>query len=163
MKKLFPLFLLFAACASGPQENATDTTTMTPVNEVQITREEGFASIQLSIASKVKKDSASLLHISSIYHGKKVGFDVLVPLAEKSGFGHGMILSSTGVESDNFLAMLAEEYHIAISGNEKFCKSDTISFDELDKMEKIIAAQGNETVTGNKMKLFFEALRQNRR
>ena len=157
LKKFFPLLLLLASCASGPQNNSIDTTALysalDPDNEALVNRKDGYVDIQLTIASVEKKDSASLYHIASQYNGKNIGFDVLIPKTENTGFGHGMIITSTGEPSDNFLSMLARLYQVPLGQDAKFRKADTISFVDLEQMVKI---QGGKSISGNKMKLFFE-------
>jgi hypothetical protein len=159
LKKFIPLLFLFTSCVPSSQKQGMDTAAMTeissPDKKAVITHENGFADIQLSIASVEKKDSSTLIHISSIYNGKNIGFNAVIPDKEESGFGHGMILSSTGAESDNFLALLAAEYHVPLATDAKFCKADTIAFVDLEKMGKTLGKDVN--TFGHKMKLFFES------
>jgi hypothetical protein len=155
MKNLFSFLLLLLLTGCGPaEEPGTAAEKNNGPGEVAINSAEGFTDITLNISSTEKKDSATLYHVLSMYLGKPVGFDVLVPdHAKKSGFGNGLILSSTGAPSDNFLEMLFKLYGLPYAAGTKFSTTDTLAYADLNQMAQL---QGGTNVSGNSMKLFFE-------
>ena len=147
--------LLFSCTPPGEKrENGDSTMNKTGPAEAMIKTEDGFTDVTLNISGTEKKDSATLYHVLATHHGKPVGFDVLVPdHAKKSGFGDGLILSSTGAPSDNFLEMLSTLYGLPYATGTKFLTTDTLSYVDLNQMAQ---THGGTNVSGNSMKVFFE-------
>jgi hypothetical protein len=160
MKKfLIPILLIAALSNCGPatppgsaEKPGNDSAQLQ--RDLVIDTSSGFVDLTFSLSSIEKKDSGFSLHISSAFGNQIAGFNVYIPdNAKKTGFGHGMIISSAGMESDNFLKLLARFYHVNISSDAKFCKADTIAFVDLKQMMKDKDAVN---LLGHDLKLFFE-------
>jgi hypothetical protein len=149
------LLIFYTGCNSSKPKEDNSETVITQSDEVSIVSENGFTDVTLRISGKDEGDSSTVYHISGVYQGTEVGFNASIPHnAGQSGFGHGLILSSMGEKSDAFLKMLCQLYRIPYTKDSKFCTADTVSYVDLNKMA---ADMGGKNLSGNSLKLFFEA------
>ena len=138
---LIILFLIVLVSCSLNQTKAdrsvpdTDTAAASfPVKPLHIlaTKEAGFgADIRLSFTERLITARAIVYKINSIYENKKIGFEIVVP---HNGFAK-LILKGTGVNSNNFLHILAQLYKQKVDTSLKF--SDRIAGDCINMGEYV--------------------------
>lgn len=150
--------LLFSCSSKENTTNNFKKTEMTVSN-----KSDGWGGdVKLSILTKIETDSGNVFKVVSTFKGKDLGFDLFMPKENSDGgFGKGLILSSSGEKSNLFLEKLGEIYEIKGTSN-KFTKSISLSFVDLEAMVKQLGASSSSEQSSEKgYKLFFENEKEN--
>jgi hypothetical protein len=150
---------LMISCTNNKKAHETKTFPVEPMIILSGDEYGWGKDIQLSIVEKTITDSADVYKVVSSYKNKNLGLLILVPKrkVQKSGFGHGMLLKSTGAESDYLLEILANLYQDKNTKAFKFIDSINVSYVDLDEFVKGMSDAQEESESKNKKyKLFFE-------
>ncbi len=160
MNKLFIgfLFVAFAWGCTFPSRKAAHR------NDKMFVNNSGNSlSIWLNILRAQKTDTTTLYFAEALYDGKKMGFEVDVPLKTltRQGYGDGICFKSTGQESDDLLAELAKLCNAKINPTDKFVKAYAVSYTDLNQFVKATAGATLGDSTIRNFDLHFLSFPQN--
>jgi hypothetical protein len=150
----FVLVITFLSCSKSNKPEKTAETF--PVQDIVIMGEvEGWgADIKLSITEISRNDSSVSYTVTSLDKGKNVGFKVSVPNDD----ARELTISSTGINSDNFIQTISRLYKEEPDTSLHFVTSKKMGFIDLNQFAKEQFGQQIESSNGSQdLKLFIES------
>lgn len=168
MKKLTLAILVFQflGCASDPSTNGSvpasqprkvvESYPEKPVVKFEDNGDDtGFGDFALSIVAVSETDTAMVYKVLSTWETKNIGLLIEIPKKEgDKGFGHGIHLKRTGMESDNFVRFMASEYKLRADSVKHFADL-TVDYVNMNSFARELGAKKYDT-TLDEYKLFFQ-------
>jgi|JI8StandDraft_2_1071088.scaffolds.fasta_scaffold88777_2 hypothetical protein len=130
---------------------------------LEIDSSEGWFDVSLSVVEISEIKNGTLMNAISLQGGQEIGLEVFIPNTptDEKGFGNGIMLKSTGDQSDRLLQLLSKLYLNNSENKIQFRDSIVVPYVDLNKFsEKVAGGSLQDSSTVKKYKLFFEGQKE---